>query len=153
VTSPDHDPKFACFITVRTASSRLPKKALLKLKGKTVLEHLIERVKCVRHPVQIVVCTTTLNEDDVLRDIAANNAVACYRGSSADKLARWLGAAREFGVDYFVTVDGDDLFCDPHLIDLAIRQVRTEPCDFLRAPEGLVCGGFTYCICAAAQMQ
>jgi perosamine synthetase len=150
VTSPDHDPKFACFITVRTASSRLPKKALLKLKGKTVLEHLIERVKCVRHPVQIVVCTTTLNEDDVLRDIAANNAVACYRGSSADKLARWLGAAREFGVDYFVTVDGDDLFCDPHLIDLAIRQVRTEPCDFLRAPEGLVCGGFTYCICAAA---
>ena len=105
MTSPSHDPKFACFITVRTASSRLPKKALLKLKGKTVLEHLIERVKCVQHPVQIVVCTTTLDEDDVIRDIAENHAVACYRGPSADKVVRRPAAPRDVGIGSLVIED------------------------------------------------
>lgn len=145
-----HDPKFASFITVRTASSRLPKKALLRLKGKSVLEHVIDRAKCARLPSEIIVCTTTLEEDDAIEKIAEENGVACYRGSSQDKLARWLGAARQYGVDYFVTVDGDDLFCDADLVDRAIEQARATSCDFIQAPEGLVCGGFTFCISTAA---
>jgi len=88
VTNPNHDPKLASFITLRTASSGLPPKALLKRKRRTVSEHLIERVKSVRHPVQIAVRATTRDEDDVIRGIAERKAAACYRGPSADKLVR-----------------------------------------------------------------
>ena len=33
------------FISVRTGSSRLPKKALYKIQGKTTIEYLIDRLK------------------------------------------------------------------------------------------------------------
>ena len=35
----------AIFITVRTGSTRLPNKSLLEIKGKSTIEHLIDRVK------------------------------------------------------------------------------------------------------------
>jgi len=33
------------FLSVRTGSSRLPKKALFKIRGKTTIEYLIDRLK------------------------------------------------------------------------------------------------------------
>jgi spore coat polysaccharide biosynthesis protein SpsF len=62
--------KKAILITVRTASTRLPKKALLKINGKTTIEHLIERMKRSKLADIIILCTTKLPEDDILCDIA-----------------------------------------------------------------------------------
>lgn len=42
--------KNAIFIPLRTKSVRLPKKALLEIKEKTVIEHLIDRVKTAKLP-------------------------------------------------------------------------------------------------------
>ena len=134
------------FITVRTGSTRLPNKALIQINGKTTIEHLIDRVKRVYLPdVKVVLCTTLLPEDDVLCEIAKKNSIEYYRGSVEDKLDRWLGACVEHNIDFFVTADGDDLFCDPGLIDHAIRQYQQslKKIDFIRAP-GLICGAFTY---------
>jgi len=76
--------------------------------------------------------------------------IDCYRGSLKDKLMRWLGAAEKFGLDYFVTFDGDDLFCDPELIGLAVDQMAGRGLDFMEAPSGLRYGAFTYCIAVPA---
>lgn len=142
--------KFACFITVRMGSTRLPRKALLPIRGRSIIEHLIDRTKLVKGGDLIVLCTSTRSEDDILEEIARKNEIECFRGSAEDKLARWLGAAEKFDVDYFVTVDGDDPFADPELIDLAIAQMRQNPCDFINIPQTLVCGGAEYCISLAA---
>ena len=107
----------AVFITVRTGSTRLPNKALLKIRDKTTIEHLIKRVKKSKLANEIVLCTTTLSQDDVLCEIAEKNNIKYYRGSVEDKLERWKGAVDQYNVDFFVTADGDDLFCDPELID------------------------------------
>ncbi|MDP2932966.1 MAG: hypothetical protein Q8N81_02435, partial [bacterium] len=76
--------------------------------------------------------------------------IDCFRGSLEDKLIRWNGAVEKFHVDYFVTVDGDDTFADPELIDLAIEQMLANPCDFLKIPRDLVCGGAEFCISSSA---
>jgi spore coat polysaccharide biosynthesis protein SpsF len=131
------------FITVRTGSTRLPNKALLTIKDKTTIEHLIERVKNTKLSDTIVLCTTTLPEDDILCRIAEKNNIRYYRGSVEDKLERWKGAAEEHNIDFFVTADGDDLFCEPELIDLAFKQYQESKCDFIKA-EGVICGSFTY---------
>jgi len=114
---------------------------------------VIERTRGVTGTKLIVVCTTTLAEDDIVEEIAAKSGVKCFRGSIEDKLDRWLKASQAFDIDYFVTVDGDDLFCDPHLIDLAISQIAESPCDMLKAPSGIACGAFTYCIRTAALVK
>jgi len=112
----------AIFISVRTGSTRLPKKALKKINGKTTIEYLIDRVKKSAHAENIILCTTTLKEDDELCQIAKNNDIKYFRGSAPDKLKRWLGASKKYDIDFFVNADGDDIFFDSGLADLCFQQ-------------------------------
>jgi len=114
--------KTAVFITVRMKSTRLPKKALLKIKGKTTIEHLIDRVKSAKLPDLIVLCTSTHPDDEILVEVAEKNGIEAFRGSPEDKLDRYLQAAKKYEVDFIVNVDGDDIFCDPGLIDKTIEH-------------------------------
>ena len=110
------------FISVRTGSTRLPQKALIEIEGKKTIEYLIDRVKKSQYAQNIILCTTTLEEDNVLCDIAHKNKIECFRGSGPDKLRRWLGAAEKYNVDFFVNADGDDLFFDHGLADMCFKQ-------------------------------
>jgi len=136
----------AIFITVRTGSTRLPKKCLLEINGKKNIEFLIGRVKKSKKADIIVLCTTILPEDDVLVDIANRLEIESFRGSVKDKLERWKGATQKYNVDFFVTVDGDDLFCEPELIDLAFEQYERNNPDFIEEKPGVnvSTGAFTY---------
>src|SRR3989344_999426 len=142
--------KFACFITVRTGSSRLPEKALLSIRGKRVIEHGIDRAKLIKEVDSVVLCTSTDPSDDVLETIAKQAGIKCFRGSLSDKLVRWLGAADKLKIDYFVNFDADDIFCDPALADLAVTQMKERPCDLLMVPPTLACGAAGMCISAQA---
>jgi len=136
--------KGGLFITVRSDSSRLPNKALLHILGKPTIEMVVLRAKKVRNIDRVVVCTTERLVDDAIVEIAQRNCVDFYRGSLEDKLDRWLGAAHAFELDFFITMDGDDLLCDPELIEIGINQMKNGDIDFIEAPEGLICGSFTY---------
>src|SRR5580692_2049369 len=102
----------AIFITVRTSSTRLPKKCLLPFGDARTIEFLIRRLKRSRLAEVIILCTTENPEDDILCRIAGQEGILFFRGSEKDKLARWNGAAQRYNVDFFVTADGDDLFCE-----------------------------------------
>lgn len=142
--------KKAVFITVRCDSTRLPNKALLEILGRPTIEMVILRAKQVRNVDEIVLCTTDRPIDDRIVDIAEKNGIKYFRGCVEDKLERWRGAAEKFGVDFFVTMDGDDLFCGIELIELAIEQMEESGCDFMKAPKGLICGAFTYALKTSA---
>ena len=135
----------ALLITVRTNSARLPDKALLKIKGKHTIEYVIANCKKSKLAEKIILCTTTLKEDEVLCDIAKHHDIECFQGSVKDKLSRWNGACLDFGVDFFVTADGDDLFCSSELMDLAFDQYRKKKSHFIQAPD-VICGAFAYAI-------
>lgn len=137
---------FACFITVRTSSTRLPGKWDLRIGDRRMIEHIIDRTKLVSGVDSIVLCTSTESHDDILEDIAIENKINCFRGSLEDKLIRWRDAARKFKVDYIITIDGDDPFFGVELIELAIKQMKEYPCDFIKLPSDLVCGGAEFCI-------
>lgn len=145
--------KYIGVITVRLSSSRLPQKALLPLAGKRVIDHVIERAKVSLNGglSHIVVCTSIEPEDDSLEKIAQEHGVDCFRGSLSDKIDRWRGATEKFNADYIVTIDGDDLFCDPELITAAIAQIEKSSADVVTAdtPE-YACGAFTHAISTTA---
>jgi spore coat polysaccharide biosynthesis protein SpsF len=135
----------AIFITARLGSSRLPQKHLLKIQSKYCIEYVIERAKRSKNADKIVLCTTVLDEDIKLRNIARLHGIEYYRGSVLDKLDRWNRAAEKFDVDFFVTADADDLFCEPELVDLAFDQYKKSNADFIEwNQDELVCGAFTY---------
>jgi len=142
----------AIFITVRTSSTRLPKKCLLEINGKKNIDFLIERMKHSKKADMIVVCTTTNPADDILESIANKQGIKCFRGSEEDKLERWRGAAEKFDVKYVVTADGDDLLCSPELIDMGFEQLEKDGCDFIEEKPGanVPIGAFTYGIKVSA---
>src|SRR3989338_6452767 len=138
--------KIGCFILSRMTSSRLPGKVLLEIKGKPVIQHIIERAKLVSSADIIVLCTSTEKSDDILELIAKENGIEVFRGSLSDVLERFLGAAQKFGVDYFVVYSGDNIFCDPELMNLGLNQMIDNNLDFINLPDDLVTGGVAYCI-------
>ena len=142
--------KNAIFITVRSDSSRLPNKAVLPILGKPTIEMVMRRAKLVRNADAVVVCTTQRSVDDQIVELAEKCGVLFFRGSLDDKLDRWCAATRKFSIDYFVTMDGDDLLCEPELMTIGIDQLKTTDIDFIEAPEGLICGSFTYGIRTSA---
>ena len=134
----------AILITARINSTRLPKKALLTLYGKTTLiEHIIMRAKQSLNSDEIILCTTLQEEDKELCEIADSMKILHYRGSTEDKLNRWLGAVNQYQIDHVVTMDGDDPFCMPDLVDLAFTQLENGNGDFIEKT-GIISGLFTY---------
>ena len=121
----------AIFISVRTGSTRLPNKALKYINGKTTIEYLIDMVKQSNYTDNIILCTTNLSEDDVLCRIALKNGIKYYKGSVEDKLDRWLGASKEYDIDFFVNVDGDDIFFDSDMADTCFIQHEKTGVDFI----------------------
>jgi spore coat polysaccharide biosynthesis protein SpsF (cytidylyltransferase family) len=105
---------FPGFITVRTGSSRLPKKCLLPFGDMTVLEHIITRAKY--YNIEPIVCTTTEKEDIIIENISRNNNVKIFRGNLHNKLKRWLDCCDYFDIEKFHTVDADDPFFDGYLM-------------------------------------
>ena len=142
--------KRAIFITIRKDSSRLPDKAVLDMHGSKVMEMILKRAKLARNFEEVVVCTTTRPVDDEIEDISVRLGAKVFRGSLQDKLERWNGAAKKYGIDYIATFDGDDLFCEPKLLDMGIEQLVDRGLDFIEAPYGLICGAFTYAFTANA---
>jgi spore coat polysaccharide biosynthesis protein SpsF len=139
----------AIFITVRNGSTRLPDKALMNIQGIPTIEYVVRRVKHSKLADKIVLCTTENEQDDSLVEIAKRNNIDFFRGSEEDKLDRWCGAAQKFAIEFFCTADGDDLFCDPDLIDLAFEQYIRNNCDFIESKK-TICGAFTYGIKVSA---
>jgi len=144
--------KKAIFITVRNGSTRLPEKANLEIQGVSTIEYLIHRMKNTKKADCIVLCTTENDADDNLVEIAKRNNILYFRGSEEDKLERWKGVAEKFNIDFFCTADGDDIFCEPFLIDLAFEQFERKYPDFIQ-DGGLVTGAFTYGIKVSALIK
>jgi len=108
-----------------------------------VLEHIIRR--CKFFGFEPLVCTTTLGEDDVVRDIAQKEGCLFYRGSAEDKLQRWLGACDQFDIESFHTVDADDPFFDGELGHKSLRLLD-EGYDIVYPSSSIYIGGVGFSI-------
>jgi spore coat polysaccharide biosynthesis protein SpsF len=137
---------YGILITARTASTRLPGKMLQDLNGKPVIYHAIDNAKQVEsvRPQDIVLCTTLRSEDNILQELAIERGISCFRGSTGDKIERWLGAMWSHDLRTVVTFDGDDPLCSAELADMAFVQWRNNGCDFIEAPDEIPIGSFTY---------
>ena len=76
----------AC-IAVRMKSKRLKRKALLEIEGKPMTLCLIERLRMSKSIEQIVICTSTNEQDRILLDLAKEWQVDALAGSESDVLS------------------------------------------------------------------
>ncbi len=114
--------KIAVLLAVRTVSKRLPHKVMRHIKGKTVFQHTVERLRRAEKVQDVIVCTSTHPADDIVADMANVNGYTCFRGSEDDVLERFYRAAEANNVDLVVRAQGDNMFVCPEHIDWMIDK-------------------------------
>lgn len=117
-------------IEARMTSSRLPGKVLLPANGKPMLEHLLDRLRRVPSVQTIVLATTVNKTDDVLERFAQRQAIAVFRGSEEDVMARVIGAAESVAAELIVEITGDCPIIDPDIVEQTIRMYLHNTCDY-----------------------
>jgi spore coat polysaccharide biosynthesis protein SpsF len=112
-------------IIVRMKSERLSRKALLEIQGRPLIEHLILNVRRAKSLSQLVICTSSNNDDDVLEEIGDRLGVRVVRGHETDIVSRLLTAANLCNADNVVRITGDNPLTNPVVLDkLVIEQCR-----------------------------
>lgn len=129
------------FIPVRLASTRLPEKNMKKISGKPIIKYLIERLQFAKKVRNIIVCTTNLESDDYLIKYLEKEKIMYFRGNEKDILVRFLDAANKYDTDFIVSVDGDDIYTDPVMVDKIIDEYENSKSDYIGSngfPHGFV---------------
>jgi len=117
-------------ITVRLKSTRLPRKALLRIKNKSILQYIIDSAKELKGH-DIVLCTSNLKEDDEIELVANRNGVYCYRGHPDDVLLRLYNAAKFHNADYIISTTGDNPFTSFCIGSWLLMWAKDKKLDFV----------------------
>ncbi len=107
--------KTLVIIQARTGSSRLPRKILMPLAGKPLLQRMVERVRA-GGDYDILVATTTDPGDDTVADLCRALQINCFRGHPTDLLDRHYTAAVGERADVIVKIPSDCPLIDPGVI-------------------------------------
>lgn len=119
--------KITAIIYSRLNSKRLYKKALIKIGNKSLIEHVIDRVKKIQNIDKIILATSKSKIDDSLVNVAKKNKIFVYRGSERNVLQRTYGCISKNKTNLFLRVCGDRVFFDNEFIDKLCKKIKKKP--------------------------
>ena len=123
--------KNTVIIQVRTQSVRLPNKVLALINGKSLIWHIIERLKSCKKVEQIILATSSREEDKKLIEIANDCNILSFAGDENDVLSRFYHAALKFNADPIIRITGDCPLVDPSLVDKILEFYLENNYDFV----------------------
>lgn len=127
-------------------------KVIKQIKGRPMICHMIDRLKLAERVGQVVICTSTVEQDDPLERIATQESVNCFRGEPDDVLRRLTDAAQSVGADIVVNCTADNPFVDPEYIERLVDFHVEQGNDFSKV-EGLPFGAFSYVLSYSAMVR
>jgi glutamate-1-semialdehyde 2,1-aminomutase/spore coat polysaccharide biosynthesis protein SpsF len=150
----------AAIIQARMGSSRLPGKVLADIGGHPMLWHVVRRILRCRTIDQIVVATTTNEQDKPIESFCEKEGILCVRGPEQDVLERYYQAVILVKADVVVRITADCPFIDPEVVDRVVDAFSsTSGCDYASNtlhytyPDGLDVEVFSSVALATAQKQ
>jgi len=107
----------------RVGSTRLPRKVLKTICGKTILEHDIDRLRKVKNIDEIIIATTVEDRDIEIVKEADRLGVKYFRGSENDVLSRYYLAAKANKADIVIRVTSDCPLLDSKVTEMTISYL------------------------------
>lgn len=114
--------KISSIIQARTGSKRLPNKMLMNISDYKIIEWVIARVKLSKKSNEIVLATSTKQEDNILEKIALEHNIKTFRGSENDLLNRYYECAKKYQSDIIVRICADNPLISFEVIDWTIQN-------------------------------
>ena len=118
-------------IQIRLNSSRLKRKALLKIQNLTLIEHLFSQLSYSTQIDKKIIATTTESIDNDIEKLANNIGIECFRGNSLNVLDRYYNCAKSFDIDTIVRISGDAPLIDPVIVDKTIEYYKKNNFDYV----------------------
>lgn len=135
--------KVGIVICSRSDSSRVPRKPFLKLNGKPILWHLVERLIPTGLHIFIAIPHSDYNAYRELFPFGTNNAnVHIFCGSAQDPLARMYATAKTYALDTIVRICHDKIFVDPDTILHCLDVFHNSKLDYLYSSRFVEGSGF-----------
>jgi spore coat polysaccharide biosynthesis protein SpsF len=107
-------------IQARTSSRRFKNKILYSFYGKTLIQHVFEKIKKSKKT-KIIVSTSTHKKDDKLVKLLIGEKIKYYRGSLNNVAKRLYDTAMSEKQSFFLRISGDSPLLDFHLINKSIN--------------------------------
>lgn len=121
-------------LQARTASSRLPEKALLRLGGIESALLAALRAKNLGH--RVVLATSDHASDDFLAHRAAMEGIEVFRGHVQDVRSRFVEVSQRMSADdVLVRLTADNAFPDGDLVQLAVSALQDSGDELVRSME------------------
>jgi spore coat polysaccharide biosynthesis protein SpsF len=102
----------------------------MKVNGVPLLKIMIERVALSKRINQVVIATSTLENDDPIVEFCGSEGVEVFRGSEEDVLSRYFDCATKFGATTVVRLTADCPLIDPDIIDDVVNLFEVSGVDF-----------------------
>lgn len=122
IIKPMDDTRIIIIVQARMGATRLPGKPMMVVKGKPLLQYLVERLDLVINKTDVVVATTQDVPDDIIADFCSIRNISSFRGPENDVLRRYTLAATQYNADIIVRITGDCPLIDYEVVDKAIKH-------------------------------
>ncbi len=123
--------KIGLVVLCRFGSRRLPGKILKQINGRTILGHIVDRIRRGADGRPLVIATSTDPSDDAIADYCRRSGLECFRGSLDDVAGRFQACAEKYGWDFAVRINGDNLFLDKDVLRAMLAVTDTDAFDFV----------------------
>jgi len=112
--------KIVVVVQARMSSSRLPGKVLFPILGESLLFRMIERLRRVKYPIDIVVATSTDQTDKIIEVVCQEKGIEVFRGKINDLLDRHYQIGLLKQADAVIKIPSDCPLIDPIIVDRII---------------------------------
>lgn len=130
--------KIGVIIACRMKSTRLRSKALRKIGNLASVEFCIKNALRFDNVDEIILATSNLNEDLVLKDHTFDDEVTFFRGHPIDVMQRYIDAAEERGIDVIIRVTADMPFISNNILQVLLESHFDKGADYTVANEAAV---------------
>ena len=124
------DPAVVAIVQARMGSSRLPGKVLADIGGQPMLHRVVIRARRSQFLGQVVVATTTDQQDDPIQSLCKSHGFPYFRGDPYDVLDRYYQSAQLFNASVIVRLTADCPLIDPGEIDRTLIAFLNAEVDF-----------------------
>ena len=109
-------------IQARMSSKRLPKKSMMLLYGKSILQRVVDRIRCAKKINDIIIATSKNKSDLNIHKFCKKNKIKCFKGDLNNVYKRFVHLIEKKNIKHFVRISADSPFIDPNLIDRLIIE-------------------------------
>ncbi len=127
--------KIAVIVAARMKSSRLKNKAILPVQDIPSIERCFENCLKFKFVDKVILATSTLKEDQILKDYTFRGKVKFWQGDPEDVISRYLGACKKYNIDIVIRLTGDCPVVSSEISELLLASHFEQGADYTAANE------------------